>query len=264
LRLSRAFTLRDLAALLCLAALALPVLAGALGGAKDLSIAERCRVTLAALTRAVLVYTAQNRGYMPVYQHDFYDTGNRYVRAPDFTYKSAVAFSGSYGFNPVTGFLADVRGFGLVYVRGFIRPPELFYCPGPMSDVRHTYANYPKPWGRYLGPGSNFVRLGYMWNPWIKHVPGTSSNYWTYEDGLVLTRHPKERFLICDLLLSVQTISHPLGRSDEWYLGYPDGSVGRFEDDQLRGILAGPGLDSMSDWLIWNQYVRPRLPGANP
>jgi len=260
---SRAFTLRDLVVLLCLAALALPVLAASLQGAKDLSAAERCRANLVALARCIQVYASQNRGYMPVYQHRFYDTTGRFIRAPDATYKAAVAFSKAMGLNPITRLFADVRGFGMLYVKGLMRPAELFYCPGPMPDARHTYANYPRPWGSAVGPGSDFVRLGYMWNPWVKQIPGGASNWWTYEDALVLTRHPKERFLICDLLISVSTISHPLGSSDEWYLGYPDGSVRRFEDGQLRGILAGPGLDSISDWQTWNQYVRPRLPGAN-
>ena len=182
MRRRNAFTLRDLVALLCLAALGLPILAASVQGTVSQSAAERCRTNLASLTRCILVYTEQNRGYMPVYLHRF-TLG--YIRAPDNTYKAAVAFS-SAGVNPATGLYADARGLGLLYTQGLARPPELFYCPSPIGDVRHKLSYYPKPWGSHIGPGSMFIRVGYMWDPWVKQIPGGGSTDWTYEDGLVL------------------------------------------------------------------------------
>jgi type II secretory pathway pseudopilin PulG len=253
--------MRDLVVLLCLAALALPVLAGALGSAVQLSAAERCRANLASLLRCIQVYTAQNRGYLPVYQHLL---TRGYVRAPDNTYKSTVAFTDVNGVNPATGLLADVRGLGLPYAQGLIRPPELLYCPGPMPDVRHTLANYPKPWGSAVGPGSGFIRTGYMWNPWVKPIPGGSANQWTYDDALALSRHPRERFLICDLVYEPSVMSHPLPGSAQWNVALPDGRVGSFQNAALYEMLTISHLDCSQTWDLFNQYVRPLLPGANP
>jgi hypothetical protein len=255
----KAFSLRDLVALLCLAGLALPGLAGALGEAVKLSMVERCRTNLASLVRCVVVYTQQNRGYMPVYSH-LYTKG--YIRAPDNTYKAMVAFSGNMGINPATGLLADVRGLGLPYVQRLIRPAELLYCP-TMPDARSTLAYYPKPWGSAVGVGSMYIRTGYMWNPWVKQIPGGASTQWTYDDALALSRHPKERFLICDLVWEASVMSHPLPGSAQWNVALPDGRVGSFQNQDLYNLFAS-GLDASTDWAIYNQYVRPLLPGANP
>ncbi|MCJ7545177.1 MAG: hypothetical protein MUP47_11580 [Phycisphaerae bacterium] len=261
----KAFTLRDLVALLCLAALALPILAATVRDAAGKSAAARCRTNLASLTRCILVYTEQNRGFMPVYQH-FSTTGSngvRYIRAPNNTYKSYVSFTdmGNPRVNPTTGLLSDARGLGLVYTRGYARPPELFYCPGPMPDVRATLAYYPKPWGSKVGVGSMFIRIGYMWNPWVMRIPGGSENQWTFDDRLVLRRHPADRPLLCDLISEMTVTSHTEPGSALWNMAYPDGRVTAFQDPEVYQMLV-QGADTSMDWALFNQLVRPHLPGA--
>jgi hypothetical protein len=261
----KAFSLRDLVVLLCLVAVALPVLAASLGGAINLSAAERCRATLASLTRCIQVYVQQNRGYLPVYRHSYREAGGlRYIEAPAQPAYSAVAFSSGMGRNPMTGLYVDVRGLGYLYVQGLARPPELFYCPAPIQDTRHMLVNYPKPWGSHTGPGSAFIRIGYMFDPWVKQIPGGSSDQVTYEDALILRRHPANWPLLCDLVWSRDTTGHVQGNSALWNMAYPDGHVAPKTDQELFDQFAA-GLNVGADWTSWNQYVRPKLlPPAGP
>ncbi|MCJ7543266.1 MAG: hypothetical protein MUP47_01665, partial [Phycisphaerae bacterium] len=202
----KAFTLRDLVALLCLAALALPILGASVRDAAEKSVAARCRTNLAALTRCILVYTERNRGFLPVYRHASYET---YVAAPPQPDRTAVAFAQSPK-DPTTGLYENVMGLGLLYVQGLARPPELFYCTGRIRDERHTLANYPKPWGSRVGPGSNFIRVGYMFDPWVKQI---GEYQYTYEDRLVLRRHPADWPLVCDMVMSMMHTGHIEGNS---------------------------------------------------
>ena len=252
----KAFSLRDLVAILCLAGLALPILGASVGGVISQSAAVRCRTNLAALTRAILVHAERNRGYMPVYQ-DVYTDG--YIRAPDNTYKAAVCFHQAGYTGPI-----DVLGLGRIYTQGLARPAELFYCPS-QRDTRHTLGYYPKPWGSAVNPDhtTQHIRNGYMWNPWVKRIPGGQSNQWTYEDGLALARHPRERFLTCDLVMRAGNISHRLPDSAEWNLAYPDGHVAPFASPELYDVFVSQGFDANQDWTLFNSGVRPYLPGAS-
>ena len=260
MRLRKAFSLRDLVALLCLAGLGLPILAASVQGTVSKSVAERCRTNLAALTRCIMVYTEQNRGYMPVDTYRVYD--GPVPEAPSQPDRTAVAFSSASGINPVTGLYADARGFGLLYVRGLARPPELFYCPAPILDHRHMLSNYPKPWGSHIGPGSVFIRIGYMWNPWVKDI---GDSRYTYEDRLLLRQHPGNWPLVCDLVMSRDTTGHVEGNSAIWNMAYPDGHVAPFADQLLYDLFA-TGFDAARiDWAAFNAAVRPRiLPPAGP
>jgi hypothetical protein len=194
-----------------------------------------------------------------VYSHLF---TNGYNRAPDNTYKSYVCFHNQFGIDPTNGLLVDVRGMGLVYVAGLLGPAELFYCPD-QKDRRMTIANYPKPWGSATGEGSNMIRNGYMWNPWVKQIPGGSSTQWTYEDALVVSRHPNERFLTSDLLDDYEDMSHTSANSAKWNLAYVDGHAGSFEDRDLYEKFTIQKLDASQDWLLYNQWVRPEVPGGD-
>ncbi len=257
----KAFTLVELLVVIAIIALLIAILAPSLKAAKDLAKATYCMANQNALVKSALVYAEGNRGFMPVYQHKF-TVG--IINAPDNTYKSYVCFNTSTP-DPKTLLFSDARGLGLVYAAGLLGPPDLFYCPD-QKDERMTLANYPKPWGTAVGPESGFVRMGYMWDPWVMQNPSDSAK-WTYEDALMAGRHPTARFLTADLLDDYADVSHTTSNSARWNLAYADSHVEPFENKTLYNEFfpgTGMGLDASQDWLLFNKDpggVRPFLPG---
>ncbi len=257
----KAFMLRDLVAILCLVILAVPVVAGTMYGVGNRAHLAICMMRLRCLTHAVHHYAENNNGYMPVYQHT---KTLGYIRAPDAVYKTAVAFAQS-PLDPTTLLYRDVRGLGFLYTQKYVHRPELFYCPAE-PEARHTLEHYPTPWGSQVGVGSMFIRIGYMWNPWVKPIPGDLSN-WTYEDGLELRKHPCNRPLLCDLIWKGGVTGHLTEHSALWNMAYPSGHVIPFMSKTLYDRFfpgTGPGLDVYLDWGPYNTNVRPLLPGADP
>ncbi len=248
------FRLADVIAVLAVVAITLPLLASSIEGMKARSHLEICRANLKGLARSVVAYAERNAGYMPVYRHRYIE-GSAIV-APESPNKTTIAFTVS-PINPYTGLYSDARNFGLQYVRGDIGPAGLFYCPSPRTDIRHMLASYPKPWGSRPASGTQWVRTGYMWNPW---VAGFDSSYYFFEDGLSLEQHPAGRFLVSDLVYSMNVTCHfnsdPYGAS--WNFAYPDGSVRTIVNPSFFSYFVA-GSDMAPYWSQYNQLVRPEL-----
>ena len=79
------------------------------------------------------------------------------------------------------------------------------------------------------GPASSQVRCGYMYNPWEKY-DATNDRYY-FEDGLVLAKHPNNRFIASDLIWGFNVTSHVSGQIATWNLAYPDGHVATMTSD---------------------------------
>jgi len=255
----KAFTLVELLVVMAIISLLIGIIAPSLNAAKDLARATYCQSTLNALNKSALVYAESNRGYLMVYEHKIV---NNCVTAPDNTYKSYVCFKRSAP-DPATALFSDARGLGLVYAQGILDKPELFYCPS-QQDRRSQLNFYPKPWGTAIPPesDSDFIRNSYMWNPWVEPIPDDPAGRFTYEDRLVLERHKNDRFLTSDLLDRKMTMSHIEGNKAKWNMGYVDGHVAAFEGKTLYNLFTVTGLDTANDWNMFNQGVRPELPGS--
>ncbi len=253
----RGFTLVELLVVIAIIALLIAILAPSLKAAKDLARSTYCKTTLNALNKSVLVYAEMNKGYVMPFSHDTQTVaGQLYPEEPNQPDRTSVAF-GSGGTNPTTGLLRNAMQYGLVYAAGILGPEQMFYCPAPIEDPRHMIDHYPKPWGSAAGPGSSLIRVGYMWNPWISPIPGGAGAR-TYDDMLLLERHPNERFLTSDLILDAKRMGHRTGNSAFWNHGFTDGHV---EAREYRWIYQSfmQGFESGYDWNTWNQYIRPRL-----
>jgi prepilin-type N-terminal cleavage/methylation domain-containing protein len=267
----KAFTLVELLVVVSIIALLIAMLAPSLKAARDVVRTTYCRSTINALNKSVFVYSENNRGFMMVYQHRV-DAGR--PRAPANTYPSYVCFrSGSI--DPNTGVLTDARGFGLVYAMKLLYPAEMFYCPDPDPvDQRMNLEGYPKPWGTHAGAGSDFIRNSYMWNPWVMTNP-LSMGYKTYEDSLMLSRHPNSRFLTSDLLDDWESMRHKTSVSASWNMGYADGHVYTFTSGRVNGtttfysMMVDRMIDTSQNWgpdagpgntTGYNGIVRPMLP----
>jgi hypothetical protein len=272
----KAFTLRDMVAVVCLAGLTLPLLGASLQGVLNKSLLAKCMLNLNELTRVINLYADHNRGYMPVYTHSVYSTKTTgsYVNAPENPWKTYGCFSDLGGTDPNTGLLRDVRGWGNLYVQKYVLRPDLFYCPAPRRDVRQTLAYYPTPWGTAAAPDSSYIRNSYMWNPWIKQNPANAA-HGTYEDNLVLRQHPFYRPLMCDLVDDAISMAHFTEDSAVWNMAYPAGQVIPFVNPKLYNLMKnGPPSNyafRTSQAIFWivgsnqsfNTSVRPLLPGAN-
>ena len=256
----KGFTLVELLVVIAIIALLIAILAPSLKAAKDLAKATYCKTTLNALNKSSLVYVEMNKGYLMVYNHKFYDgsDGVKYTQGAKQPDRTATAFSNS-AIDPKTGLFTTAVQYGLVYAAGILGPPEMFYCPAPIDDERHMITNYPKPWGSKTGPGSDIIRCGYMWDPWVKMIPGdTDPNDETFEDTLVPERHDSERFLTSDLILSAQHMGHKTSNSAMWNHGYIDGHVDQREYPQVYKLFS-VGFDPRVSWQSWQQYIRPEL-----
>jgi prepilin-type N-terminal cleavage/methylation domain-containing protein len=255
----KAFTLVELLVVIAIIALLIAIMAPSLKAARDLAKSTYCMSTLNSLNKSALVYAEGNRGYLMVYKHDF-TLG--YIEASADPWKTYVCF-GSGAKDPKTGLFSDARGFGIVYASGLLGPPEMFYCPD-QDDVRMTLANYPKPWGTAIGDGSNLIRNSYHYNPWVTRIPGGGEGQYTYEDALMVSRHPTSRFLTSDLMDRWDSLSHTTANSASWNMGYTDGHVEKFEDKQLYNMFYA-GADFHNRWIDWDSEatgLRPHLPGA--
>ncbi len=258
----KAFTLVELLVVIAIIALLIAILAPSLKAAKDLAKATYCMTNLNALNKSALVYAEGNRGYMMVYTHH---STNGFIDAAGDPWKSNVAFASS-PLDPKTGLYSDARNYGLVYLLGILGPPEMFYCPS-QYERRSTLNNYPKPWGSAVNVGSQFIRTSYMWNPWVAKILGALTGDFTYEDALMVSRHPTARHLTCDLFGNSESFSHTTSNSNRWNLGYMDGHVESFENKELYNMMTAENSD-YNPSLSWDAFnepttgVRRLLPGA--
>jgi prepilin-type N-terminal cleavage/methylation domain-containing protein len=255
----RGFTLVELLVVIAIIALLIAILAPSLRAAKEMARSAYCKSTLNSLTKSVLVYTEGSRGYMMVHRHVFETVaGQKFIEAPTQPDRTSIAFGSGGGNNPTTGLLQDARQYGIVYAAGILGPEQMFYCPAPMKDVRHTIDNYPKPWGSASGPGSSMIRVGYMWDPWVHQIEGGAATQRTYDDELLLERHPNERFLTSDLILDDDRMGHRTAKSAWWNHGYTDGHVDQREYLQVYKLF-NAGLEAAVDWAVWQERIRPEL-----
>ncbi|MCJ7545178.1 MAG: hypothetical protein MUP47_11585, partial [Phycisphaerae bacterium] len=96
---------------------------------------------------------------------------------------------------------------------------------------------------------------------WVKQI---GEYQYTYEDRLVLRRHPADWPLVCDMVMSMMHTGHIEGNSAIWNMAYPDGRVVPFANQELYDMFA-IGFEARIDWGLFNAQVRPRiLPPPGP
>ena len=261
----KGFTLVELLVVIAIIALLIAILAPSLKAAKELAKSSYCRSTLNALNKSALVYAEINKGYLMVYRHAYRTStlpppnAGDFTQAPPQTSKLSQAFTGYY--SSATGFLNEPVGYGLVYAAGILGPADLFYCPAQTS-TKYRLADYPKPWGSATGPASQYIRAGYMWNPWVWDWAGAAnSRDATYDDDLVLQIHPNERCLTADLIYDMESTAHKTGLGAVWNLCYADGHVEPFENALIYQYFLVVGTAG-EEWGFYQANIRPRVPGA--
>ena len=163
-----------------------------------------CLTTLNALNKCAFIYAEMSGGFLMPYTHAPVP-GTELTEAAPSADHTAVCFAAG-PINPATGRLADCRNYGIVYDRGLLGPPEMFYCPNQRQKP-YVLKDYPRPWQSAVPQGAQFIFCGYMFNPWVK-AAGPEGKQFVYENRLVLARQPMERFLVADLILGSATIAH--------------------------------------------------------
>lgn len=211
-----------------------------------------CLTNINCLVKSSAVYCEMNRGFLMPYTHNLV-LGTSLTEAAPSAEHTAVCFAPSPP-DP-SGLLSDCRGFGLVYAAQILRPEELFYCPN-QEHPRYRWDTYPRPWGSAVPRGWSYIYAGYMYNPWVKKV-GPKSQQFVYEDGLVYEKHPGNRFLICDILLSWEGSSHPEKRNTfRWNMAFPDGHVESFKSTGVSALLTNSRRTDWASWENWGAVPR--------
>ena len=210
-----------------------------------------CMSTINALNKSVFIYAEMNRGFMMVWTHKM--DANGFMEAPAYPYQTYCCFKAGKdsSIDPKTGLLKDVRGVGLIYTSRILEPAEMFYCP-IQRDERSTLAYYPQPWGTAVADPNKdeFIRIGYMYNPWIKR----EANDYVYEDNLVLAKHPNNRFLLSDLMTGTDNYAHIEGGRVGWNASFLDGHMGTVYGKNINSYMERmekEGVRCDADWKKW-------------
>ena len=274
----KGFTLVELLVVISIIALLISILAPSLKSARELVKENFCKTNINALNKSVAVYSELNKGFMMVYKHD---KPGYYLSAEGASgwgqvYKTFVAYkwdmSNVGNINPLYGTYyepnGDAMGFGLVYSNKLLEPSEMFYCPSQTATKStRAYYGYDHPWGGWLPDtddvsGSDFIRISYMYNPWVVLDPSITKNV-MYEDKLVLAKHPNDRFVTADLMTKKDNVSHMQGNIIKWNLGSADGHVSTISCKNTGNALTprnlysfflrmdATGNDTESSWMVW-------------
>lgn len=259
MRTRTAFTLVELMVAIAIISLLIAILAPVLGTVKDMAAFAKCQATLSALAKSSLAYTELNRGHMMIFKHEYHDVnGVKYLKAAEEPVRTTVAYDVNSSIDPATGCFSRAMQYGLLYSAKILYPPDMFYCAGRIQSKVHTLGSYPRPWGATRSDaGTQFVRCGYMWNPWVKEV---ETDKWAYEDDLLLERHPLDRFLTSDMLWGTEVAGHAQGISARWNLGFSDGHISSWESKALWMVYYASNASTGARWVDWNRVTRPLLP----
>ena len=265
---SKAFTLRDLVVLIILIVLPLPLVTASIQQARQSITSATCAMNLSNLARAVNLYAQTNRGFIPPFQNLSSYGGTRAAEAP---YKTCIAFKWDTidvnRVDPKTGLYSDTRNLGIPYSKGLIRPSEMLFCPNQHDPIStRAYYGYSRPWGSWLPDtydGYDFIRTSYMYNPWVALDNATGK--YSYEDKLQLSKHPKNRPILMDLMTKTQNYAHISGTTVAWNLAFVDGHVATMscnitgDPSTPRNIcsyfqriaLIGDPFLADSNWMYW-------------
>ena len=245
----RGFTLVELLVVISIIALLISILAPSLKSARELVKENFCKTNFNALNKSVAVYSELNKGFMMVYKHN---PPGYYLNAQG-AYKQVWKTFVCYKWDTInpnnidanTGVYAEAMGFGIVYAQKLLEPAEMFYCPSQTEEKStRAYYGYDHPWGAWIPNtddvnGSDFVRISYMYNPWVIKDINIANNV-LYENKLVFAKHPNDRLVTGELMTKAENISHGQGNSVKWNMGFADGHVGVMSNrkDGARNLYA--------------------------
>ena len=195
---AKAFGLVDLLCVLAVVGVAVMVLPGVIHAAGQAGTLDQCAANLAAMGKAIHLYTVANEDHLPPYRSTL-RAGQPFampMEQPAFTYHLAKVGD----LNPIS-LQQNWRGIGSVCGSGFVENPQVLYCPD-QTDPPFTYAahedpqykqimenrrqvladaarshspppEFPMPaprFGSYSADGK-LVRSGYLWNCWGRQYP---------------------------------------------------------------------------------------------
>jgi prepilin-type N-terminal cleavage/methylation domain-containing protein len=142
MRIRRAFTLVELLVVIGIIAVLISVLLPTLAQARKASQRTVCLSNMRQLAQALVLYTNANRGWYPPSAPSLQGTVN------DRVWLNAADAAGR-GPNVFEGWIM----LGNLFVRGFIKSPQGFYCP----SQTHRWHSYPDGWN------DSFKLIGYMY-----------------------------------------------------------------------------------------------------
>ena len=205
-----AFTLIELLVVIGIIAIMLSILLPTLSKVRQQALNTNCASNLRQIVMACHSYAADNKGFLPA---RFREGVQSYLQ-PLYTY-----------------FVQDVQvgqpwprwGLGLLWERKYIKTEAVFYCPGGRAHPQHNLDFFPKPW---LSANTNY-RTSYTYNPHFALTTPGNMNSPKVTAYPRLSKYPRKKTLVADLIRTHSTISHYGGgeRTPSWNLAFSDGHV---------------------------------------
>ena len=247
----RAFTLVELLVVIAIISLLISILAPSLNIAKSIAKQIVCSSNMNGAAKAIMMYCEDNADKYPPRQCSMKSGQPVADPMPNAEKTFQIATVGSL--DPIT-LQQKFKGIGMAYGSRHMGTPDFFFCPAQTGTwyIRKTYTD---PTGQ-VGFGSyswvtNQVRMGYLWNAWGRHYPGTKDMFGKDWDHAyrTLTSMENDKPLIIDHAIF------------PWYIGVhtaqgvdkPDFNIA-FSDGHVSPVTADETYIMMLE-VHWNDRV---------
>ena len=142
------FTLIELLVVIAIISLLVSILVPSLRQAKTLAIQIKCLVNLRSTSLALLIYASDHEEYLPGVRMNWGYPYRHYARV-------------NMNWGDSDGHYAGPVGVGLLHEYGYLRGPDVYYCPGRSDHDYFAWDKEPENWGVPM-TGASWMTTSYF------------------------------------------------------------------------------------------------------